>query len=180
MMRRNIGRGAMVAVAALMVATPALAQQATRFYSYDPANDEAQRMTRGITLEVRRGLFGASQVQRFYSTEARGSAELERVSTTAPLRALPAGAGETNVYRIAEAGDGRALGRALCPGTLETWLVIGRVRARSDIRLHAVGRTEAGEMRLCRTMSYTYRGEWSVPSDLPPPAAEPLGNPPSR
>lgn len=136
-----------------------------RFYAYDPATPTARRMTRGITLEVERGLLGGARVVRFYATAATGSAALDHDAVSGPVRAaLPAGASESNAYLILPEGDGAALARALCPGTLRAWLVMGRVRPGEDLRMHAVGETPGGGARLCVTLEYVYRGEFARPS----------------
>ena len=55
--------------AAILIAAPAHAD--TRFLSYNASDRITQALTKGITLEVRRGLFGAVQVERLFSTTAR-------------------------------------------------------------------------------------------------------------
>ena len=50
------------------VAGPAAAE--TRYLAYDASDRVTQAMTRGITLEVDRGLFGAVSVRRIISTSA--------------------------------------------------------------------------------------------------------------
>lgn len=166
-----------LAAAASALAGPALAEE--HFYAYDPAGNSARLLTRGITLQVERGWFGATRVERLYSTAGEGSAALDRGGLTdGELRAaLPAGASESNVYRIETDGTGAALGRVLCPGAQEVFLVFGRVRPLRDITMHAVGRGASGAPLLCTTLEYRYRGEWTQPDPrdvsgegpLPPP-----------
>lgn len=153
------------AVMALSLAGPAAAED--RYFAYDPANDAARLMTRGITLQAERGLFGGTRVERLFSTAGEGSAALERDSLPGGTRAvLPEGAEESNVYRIDPEGHGAALSRALCPGASRVWLVMGRVRPVRDLTVHAVGQGAAGQAPLlCRTLEYRYRGEWARPSD---------------
>ena len=154
----------------MLVAAPAAAGQ-VRYYSFDPADDRTQRLTRGITLEVERGLFGGVRVHGLYSTSARGSADLDHVGGLNLSAALPAGARESNVYRILPDGDGRALGRALCAGSDEAYLVMGRVRLGDPLTVHAVGRTGEGAPQLCATLQYEFRGEWALPPrDGPDPS----------
>lgn len=146
----------------VMVATPAWAS--TRFLAYDAADRITTALTRGVTLEVERGLFGALSVRRIISTTTRGAAPIERGGPDGARQALPPGSGETSVYTIPVEGDGRPLARALCPGADQTFLVLGRVRAVRPLTIHAVGRWSDGRFRHCVELSYTYRGEWALPS----------------
>ena len=150
----------------LAVATPALAD--TRFLAFNPSDRVTRALTRGITLEVERGLFGSVSVRRIISTTARGAATISRGGPDEARRALPDGAGESAVYSIAQEGDGRGLARALCPGAEATYLVLGRVRAGRPIVMHGAGRWPDGTFRHCVTLSYDYRGEWSLPPRASP------------
>jgi len=145
----------------LFAAGPALAE--TRYWAFDAADRVTQALTRGVTLEAERGLFGAVRIETIYSTTARGSAEIRRGGPDAVRQALPAGATESAVYAIVAEGDGRGLSRALCPGSEEAWLVLGRVRQGRPLTMQAVGRWLDGQYRPCVTLSYTYRGEWAAP-----------------
>jgi len=151
------------ALALLAVAGPAAAE--TRYLAYDAADRVTQALTRGVTLEADRGLFGAISVRRIISTSQRGSADIRRGGPDAVRRALPAGSRETSVYTVAPEGDGRGLSRALCPGSEEVWLVLGRVRLGRPLILHAVGRWSDGAYRHCVQLSYDWRGEWSMPPE---------------
>ncbi len=147
----------------LLAAGPALADE--HFYAFDPASSSARLMTRGVTLQVERGWFGATRVERLYSTAGEGSAALDSggLSDGELRAALPAGAEESNVYRIVPEGTGAALGRVLCPGAQEVFLVFGRVRPLRDLTMHAIGRGASGTALHCNTLQYTYRGEWTAP-----------------
>ncbi len=149
----------------VLFATPAAAD--TRYLAFDASNRVTTALTRGVTLEVERGLFGAVSVRRIISTSARGSATISRGGPDLARRVLPDGAAETTVYSIALEGDGRGLARALCPGADETFLVLGRVRAGRPIVMQAAGRWPDGQFRHCVTLSYNYRGEWSLPPRAP-------------
>ncbi|HWW12730.1 MAG TPA: hypothetical protein VN018_09445, partial [Brevundimonas sp.] len=70
------------------VAGPAAAE--TRYLAYDASDRVTQALTRGITLEGDRGLFGAITVRRIISTSNRGSAEIRIGGPDAARRALPA------------------------------------------------------------------------------------------
>lgn len=144
------------------VGTPAWAS--SRYLAYDAADRITTALTRGVTLEVERGLFGAVSVRRIISTTTRGTAPIERGGPEGARQALPPGAGETSVYTLPIEGDGRPLARALCPGADQTFLVMGRVRAVRPLTIHAVGLWSDGRFRHCVELSYTYRGEWALPS----------------
>lgn len=162
-----------LAVLTLLAAAPP-AQAETRFLAYDAADRVTQAMTRGVTLEIRRGLFGGVSVRRIISTSARGSARIDYGGPDNVRRALPEGANEATVYTIPSEGDGRGLSRALCPGSDQAFLVLGRVRAGRPLTVHAVGHWADGAVRHCVKLEYNYRGEWA----LPPPA--PSGAPDAR
>jgi len=147
-------------------AGPAAAGE-TRYLAYDAADRITQALTRGVTLEVERGLFGAISVRRLISTTQRGSAEIRRGGPDRVRQALPEGVVAPNIYGIAPEGDGRGLSRALCPGADETWLAVGRVRLARPLEIHAVGRWADGTLRHCVQLAYNWRGEWSMPPSGP-------------
>ena len=156
----------LIALSPIFWAAPARADE--RYFAYDPANDAARLMTRGITLQAERGLFGGTRVERLFATAGAGSAGLDRDEVPGGLRdVLPDGAEESNAYLIEQEGTGRALARVLCPNADQVWLVMGRVRPVRDLTIHAVGQTLSGSIVLCRTMEYRYRGEWARPEDQP-------------
>jgi hypothetical protein len=89
------------------LAGPAAAE--TRYLAYDASDRVTQALTRGITLEADRGLFGAIGVRRIISTSNRGSADIRRGGPDAVRQALPAGSTEYAVYTITPEGAGRGL-----------------------------------------------------------------------
>lgn len=141
------------------LASPAAAD--TRFLSFDARDRATQALTRGVTLEVERGWFGATSVRNLFSSTSRGSARFERGGPDQALRVLPEGAQGGSLYAITTDGDGRALARALCPGADATWIVVGRVRPGHPLSIETVGRWADGRFRHCVTLNYDYRGEWS-------------------
>jgi hypothetical protein len=151
---------ALAMIAAVSAAAPAHAD--TRFLSYNASDRITQALTKGVTLEVRRGLFGAVRVERLFSTTARGTAGFTRGGPDAARRALPQGAQESDIYEIEQDGDGRGLARALCPGSDETWLIMSRVRAPRPLTMQAIGRWSDGAYRHCVTLTYEWRGEWAT------------------
>jgi hypothetical protein len=162
-------------VAFSAVAAPASAE--TRYLAYDASDRITQAMTRGITLEAERGLFGAISVRRIISTSNRGSADIRYGGPDAVRRALPVGSRETSVYTINPEGGGRGLSRALCPGAEEAWMVIGRVRLGRPMTAHAVGRWSDGGYRHCVRLSYNWRGEWALPAASGPGGDAPIPTP---
>ncbi|MDQ1154929.1 hypothetical protein [Brevundimonas sp. SORGH_AS_0993] len=155
-------------ISALSV-TPARAD--TRYYAYNASDRITQALTKGVTLQVRRGLFGAVTVERLFSTTQRGTAAFTRGGPDSALRVLPQGAEERDLYAIDPAGDGRGLARALCPGADETWLIVGRMRAPRPLTMQAVGRWSDGAFRHCVTLRYDWRGEWqTAPAGVSPRA----------
>ena len=157
----HIMRRFLILIALLLLATPAAAD--TRYLSFDASDRVTTALTRGITLEVDRGLFGAITVRRIISTSARGAADIRKGGPEQARSVLPEGASETAVYSIDTQGDGRGLARALCPGASETYLVVGRVRVGRAMTMHGVGRWPDGNFRHCVALSYSYRGEWALP-----------------
>ncbi len=151
--------------ALVSVAGPAAAE--TRYLAFDASDRVTQALTRGVTLEADRGLFGAISVRRIISTSQRGAADIRRGGPDAVRRVLPAGSTENAVYHVAPEGDGRGLSRALCPGSDDAWLVLGRVRLGRPLSLHAVGRWPDGAYRHCVQLSYSWRGEWLMPPAQP-------------
>ena len=156
------------------VAGPAAAE--TRYMAYDASDRITQAMTRGITLEGDRGLFGAITMRRIISTSNRGSASIRIGGPDAARRALPQGATETILYTVSPEGDGRGLSRALCPGADEAFLILGRVQLGRPLTAQAIGRWTDGAFRHCVTLSYNWRGEWAVPPAAgPDDSATPVG-----
>ena len=143
------------------VAGPAAAE--IRYLAFDASDRITQALTRGVTLEADRNLFGSISVRRIISTSARGAADIRRGGPEEVRRMLPEGAQEATVYTINTEGDGRGLSRALCPGADAAWLVTGRVRLARPLKMHAVGRWSDGTYRHCVQLSYSWRGEWTSP-----------------
>jgi hypothetical protein len=151
----------------MLLAAPAAAD--TRYLAFDPSDRVTTALTRGVTLEVDRGLFGSVRVRRIISTSARGAATLTRGGPDQARSVLPARAAGDAVYGIAPEGDGRGLARALCPGAAETFLVLGRIRPGRPMVMQASGRWPDGQFRHCTTLSYVWRGEWAAPPRGPVP-----------
>ncbi len=173
-MRRDIVISSLLSLALVAVFTVAAGSaqaRSTRFIAYDARDRTTQALTRGVTLEVERGLFGAVAVRNLYSTTSRGSARFKRGGPQAVRSVLPDGARESGIYQIVMEQDGRGLTRALCPGAEAAWVVAGRVRMARPLTLHAVGLWPDGKYRHCVQLNYDYRGEWALPA-----GATPLGD----
>lgn len=161
-----------VFLAALGIAGAAHAEQ--RVYAYDPADDATQRrLDSGLTVFFDRGLFGM-RVREILATRARASVKVEPAGERelgARLDAvLPKGAYERELYAIADAAEGPALIRALCPGSTKGWLVLSPLRYQHPLTIQALGDDPAGgAARHCATLTLNFRGEWRTP----PPGAGP-------
>lgn len=155
------------------VAGPAAAE--TRYLAYDASDRVTQALTRGVTLEGDRGLFGAITVRRIISTSNRGSADIRIGGPDGARRALPSGSTENILYTVSPEGGGRGLSRALCPGADQAFLVLGRVRLGRPLSAQAIGRWADGTFRHCVTLSYTWRGEWAAPPASGPGDDAPVG-----
>lgn len=151
-----------VVVAMLVGATATAAHASVRYLAFDPDDTLTQSLTRGITLEVERGMFGATRVKGLYSTTSRGSARFSSDSPSGLYAVLPSEDRLGSAYAVLPEGDGRALSNALCPGSEGAWLVTGRVRSGHPLTVHAVGRWADGKYRHCVELNYRYRGEWAA------------------
>ena len=158
-------------VSTTFVAMAGSASADVRYLAFDADDRATQALTRGITLEVERGMFGATRVRGLFSTSSRGSASFRQQSVDGVQDVVPAEGRGGSIYAIEPEGDGRALSRALCPGSEQAWLVVGRVRSGHPITIHAVGHWPDGKKRHCVALNYRYRGEWArlpnVLSDMP-------------
>ena len=164
---RSLTALAISSLVAAAAAAPAHAD--TRYLAYDAADDLTQAMTKGLTFEVRRGLFGATRLTRLFATASRGSAELEEGGPGGVRGPLPEVTDADQIYRIQPVGDGRGLARALCPSADSVWLVTSRVRAARPLTVHAVGQWSDGTFRHCLTLNYEWRGEWATAPVMGPP-----------
>lgn len=164
-MRRDLAISGLLSLALFGVAAGEAEAQSIRYLAFDAKDRTTQSLTRGVTLEVERGLFGAVAVRNLFSTSSRGSASFKPGGPNEVRSALPDGARETRLYEIVQEGDGRGLARALCPGSNQAWLVVGRVRVARPLTLQAVGLWPDGQYRHCVKLNYDYRGEWALPPE---------------
>jgi hypothetical protein len=139
-------------------------------WSYDPANAETRHVAGALTFEFDRRLV-FTKVLRVLATEADVKAEV----TPADEKALGHGglaaligprAMERDLYQIQPLDEGPAMIAALCPNSRRAWLDFGRLRANHDLRIHVLGDDPDGKgVHLCKTLEFTFHGEWKLPSD---------------
>jgi len=172
-MKRVVRPAAGVAgiVAALAFALHGAARaDAIHIYSYDPA-DLATRLASGpLTFTFKKGLLHTTLLN-LKSTEARASARLRADSESAlgrqglrPYWKIDATA--RDLYSVRPGEDGAALISALCPGSTRAWLAFTPVKLYRDLVVLVIGDTGTGrETSLCRTLRFSFHGEWRLPSD---------------
>jgi hypothetical protein len=158
------------AVAGLLAAHPALA--AERMISFDPISPDARRLTgAGITVLFTDRLVG-QRVNRLLATAIPARADLKR----APAKALGGLRVENlgDLYAIDDkAAQGAVYVRAFCPGSKRAWLAFSRV-GRGELTVQALGDDPAkpAQARLCATMVFRFKGEWSLPPRTAPDPME--------
>jgi hypothetical protein len=141
-------------------------------YSYDPANSETRHSAGALTFEFNRRLVFTT-VLRVMATEGDAKAEVrpasERDLGPGGLAALIGPhAVERDLYEVEPQEEGSAMIEALCPQSHRAWLAFGHIRANHDLRIYVLGDgANAGSAKLCRTLDYTFHGEWKGPSGPP-------------
>jgi len=159
----------LLAILIAAAARPALA--ADHMFSFDPASDDARRLTgRGVTVMFKTRLT-SQRVTKIMATAVPATAELRLVSDKV-LGGLKA---EGQLYAIdPKAEQGAAYVRAFCPGSTKAWLAIGRV-SRYPLNVRAFGddpKAPGGAARACADMTFTFKGEWALPGRGPPDPME--------
>jgi hypothetical protein len=161
------GRLAAALAGALALAAGARADS-LRLYSYDPA-DAATRTAAGpLTFTFKKGLL-RNTVLNLRSTEAPATAYLRRADehVLGPGgldRVIGARAPERDFYEVEGAEQGEALVAAFCPGARRAWMAFGGLRLNRDLRVLVIGAPAAGgAAKLCRTLQFTFHGEWRLP-----------------
>ncbi len=172
-------------LALALAAPPAVAFAAEKIFSYDPANPQTRAyVDNGLTFIFDKGLLGF-RVKEVLSTQAPAAARVEEAGEkelgVRLDRILPKEAYERALYRIVDEGQGPAMVRAFCPGSTKGWLVFGALRAREDVTVHALGDDPAtGKAKLCASLAFTFRGEWTLPFRDPRQPDAPPGMRPAR
>ena len=161
------------AIAALLVAlAPARALAAERMISFEPVSPDARRLTgAGITVMFTDRLVG-QRVNRLLATAIPAQANLKR----APAKALGALQVEDlgDLYAIdGKSAQGAVYVRAFCPGSKQAWLAFNRI-GRGELTVQALGDNPAdsGNARLCATMVFRFKGEWTLPPRAAPDPME--------
>ena len=150
----------------------ATAQAAVRIYSYDPADDATRRTAGPLTFEFDQRLV-FTKVLRVDSTEGRARADLkpanEAVLGRGGLSAvIGPRAHEHDLYEVEPTAEGADMIHAFCPGSTRAWLAFGRLLQYHDLRVDVLGDAPAGgKARVCATLDFSWRGEWSVPAGQP-------------
>lgn len=140
-----------------------------RLFSYDPANADTRAAAGPLTVEFRQGLTRVT-VLSLRSTEASATVELQPgregdLGRGGLAGLIGVGAGSRDVYRVSSAREGAAMVAALCPGSAAAWMALARPRYGRDLRIYVLGdQVAGGRARLCRTLEFTFHGEWRLPS----------------
>jgi hypothetical protein len=167
----RLGTGLLAGLLAVCLGGPAFCSS-LHIYSYDPANDDTRHSAGALTFEFNRRLVFTT-VLRVMATEGDAKAEVrpasERDLGPGGLTALiGAHAIERDLYEVEPREDGSAMISALCPQSHRAWLAFGHIRANHDLRIYVLGDgAKDGAARLCRTLDYTFHGEWKGPSGPP-------------
>jgi hypothetical protein len=160
---------------ALMMAAPLGAPaycDSLHIYSYDPANSDTRHSAGALTFEFNRHLV-FTKILRVMATEGDAKAEVRPASDhdlgPGGLTALIGPrAIERDLYEVEPQEEGSAMISALCPESHRAWMAFGHIRANHDLRIYILGDgPNAGSAKLCRTLDYTFHGEWKGPSGPP-------------
>jgi hypothetical protein len=141
-------------------------------YSYDPADAETRLAAGPLTFTVRKGLLHTT-VLNLRSTEVTATAYL-RIADEKALGprglagALGAEPAERGLYQVEAKDDGAALISAFCPGASRAWMAFGPVKFDRDLTVRVIGAPVTGPAKLCRTLRFSFHGEWLAPPSGPP------------
>jgi hypothetical protein len=164
-------RAALTALA-LVAVPPAVAGAATlRIFSYDPANADTRHTAGGLTFEFNQGLTSTT-VLRVLATEGDASAEVRRANPRSLAGGFSAAAGGEasahDIYEVQPTDEGAALISAFCPGAKRAWMAFSKIRFNRDLRVLVIGDNgPAGAAHLCRTLDFSFHGEWRPPPGAP-------------
>jgi hypothetical protein len=153
------------------MAAAGAAGAAIHIYSYDPADVATRTAAGGLTFTFDKGLFHLTMLN-VRSTEAEATAYLRR----ADARALGAGGlvrvagsppAERDLYEVEPGAEGKALIGAFCPGAARAWMAFGPVHLDQDLTVLVMGAPAGQPAKLCRTLNFTFHGEWTPPPGRP-------------
>ena len=155
-----------VSLAMNVVGTAARADT-VHLYSYDPADAETRHAAGPLTFTFRKGLLHTT-VLNLRSTEATATAYLRPADEKALgpgglAGALGAEPTERALYQVEPAEEGAALISAFCPGATRAWMVFGPLKLNRDLTVRVIGAPAAGPAKLCRTLRFSFHGEWLLP-----------------
>jgi hypothetical protein len=162
---------AVLAMGAAMASATA-AQASVHIFSYEPTNDATRRTAGPLTFEFDQRLV-FTKVLWVRSTEGRARADLkpanEAVLGRGGLSAvIGADAHERDLYEVEPSAEGADMIHAFCPGSTRAWLAFGRLAQYRDLRIDVLGDAPAGgKARVCATLDFSWRGEWTVPAGQP-------------
>lgn len=165
-----IGARAAAAAALLAAGLAGVARaDAVHLFSYDPADAETRHAAGPLTFMFRKGLLHTT-VLNLRSTEATATAYLhpadERALGPRGLAgALGAEPPERALYRVEPAEEGAALIAAFCPGAARAWMAFGALKLNRDLTVRVIGAPATGPARLCRTLRFSFHGEWLLPPE---------------
>ena len=138
---------------------------ATRLYSYDPANAETRTAAGPLTFEFRQGLLRTTMIS-VRATEAQATAYLDPVNdrdaAVLGLKTLTASSSARDIYAVRGDHDGAALIAAFCPGATRAWMAFGRPHADQGLRVLVLGPADGGA-KVCRTLDFDFHGAWRAP-----------------
>jgi hypothetical protein len=175
MTRRSAQDALALAVTAAILAGglagPALADT-VHLYSYDPADADTRHAAGPLTFTVRKGLLHTT-VLNLRSTEAAATAYLRPVDEkTLGRGGMAAAVGaepiERGLYEVEAKEDGAALISAFCPGAARAWMAFGPLKFDRDLTVQVIGAPASGAAKLCRTLRFSFHGEWLAPPSAPP------------
>jgi hypothetical protein len=162
-----------ILLASALASASTAAQAAIRQFSYDPADAETRAAAGGVTFMVRQSMLSV-RVLKMRATEAKAAADLGPASPDVLgrgglARALGQAAPEHEFYRILPGDEGPAFVAALCPGSKQGWVALTPVRYGQDVQAVVFGDDPAGgPARRCRTLAFTFHGEWRLPAGAAP------------
>jgi hypothetical protein len=164
-----LGWGAIGVLLALNLGAVAARADTVHLYSYDPADAETRHASGPLTFTFRKGLLHTT-VLNLRSTEATATAYLHPADERALgphglAGALGAEPAERGLYQVEPADEGAALISAFCPGAARAWMVFGPLKLNRDLTVRVIGAPAAGPAKLCRTLRFSFHGEWLLPPD---------------
>jgi hypothetical protein len=167
---RRTGQGLAGAGLLILAAAAGPAQAALRQFSYDPADAETHAAAGALTFLINQTLL-STRVLKVRATDAAASANLKRSDPSALGHAIDLRSADTphDLYEVLPTDDGPALIAAFCPDSKRAWMAFTPVRFNEDLRVLVIGDDpKGGGARLCKTLNFTFHGEWRVPPGQPP------------